>query len=235
MSAKTTLHFIRHGDAIPELGAAFDAATGYDVLGLSAKGRVQARALAARMAATTDLGAIYSSPTLRARETADAIAAATGLAVRLEPRVREVYLGSESVEHVAAQDRARIVKERLASLAVIAIRDGSWAAVPGVEAGSEVRARMLSAVDEIVAAHPDQHVAIVSHAGSINAYLASILGISRDFFFPIGNTSLNSVRIAEGRPLLLRLNDTAHLERGRWNADLEIDAPAQSGAASTPA
>ena len=214
MSAKTTLHFIRHGDAIPEPGAAFDATTGYDVLGLSAKGVVQARALAARMAATTELGAIYASPTLRARETAEAVAAATGLDVRLDPRVREVYLGSESVEHVPAADRARIVKERLASLAVIAIRDGSWAAVPGVEPGSEVRARMLAAVDEIVASHPDQQVAIVSHAGSINAYLAAILGISRDFFFPIGNTSLNSVRVANGNVLLLRLNDTAHLERG---------------------
>jgi probable phosphoglycerate mutase len=222
MSGKTTVHFIRHGDAIPEPGAAFDATAGYDVLGLSAKGRLQARALGARVAATTELGAIYSSPTLRARETAEAVAAPTGLEVRLEPRVREVYLGSESVEHVPAADRARIVKERLASLAVIAIRDGSWAAVPGVEAGSEVRARMLAAVDDIVAAHPDQHVAVVSHAGSINAYLAAILGISRDFFFPIGNTSLSSVRFTDGRPLLMRLNDTAHLE------------PAQRGAASTP-
>jgi hypothetical protein len=40
-----------------------------------------------------------------------------------------------------------------------------------------------------------------------------MLGVPRDFFYPIGNTSLNSVRFAEGRPLLLRLNDTAHLER----------------------
>jgi probable phosphoglycerate mutase len=213
MGSKTTIHFIRHGDAIPEPGAAFDAATGYDVLGLSAKGRAQADALAQRLAATVHLSAIYASPTRRAKETAEALAEATGLEVRLDDRVREVYLGSESVEHVAPDERARVVRERLASLAVIAIRDGSWRAVPNVEPGEDVRARMCEAVDAIVAAHPYGHVAIVSHAGSINAYLATVLGIARDFFFPIGNTSLSSVRIEDGTALLMRLNDTAHLER----------------------
>jgi broad specificity phosphatase PhoE len=214
MSAKTTVHLIRHGDAIPEPGKTFDAQSGYDILGLSPKGRAQVEALAERLLATTDLAAVYASPTLRARETAEAIGAATGLEVRLDPRVREVYLGDESVEHVPREERARVVKERLEMLAVIAIRDGSWAAVPNVEPGAEVRARMQAAVDEIVAAHPDRHVAIVSHAGSINAYLAAQLNIPRDFFFPIGNTSLNSVRVMDGRALLLRLNDTAHLEKG---------------------
>jgi probable phosphoglycerate mutase len=210
---RTTIHFIRHGDAVPDAGATFDAATGYDILGLSTKGIAQARAMAERVAATVDLAAIYASPTLRARETAEALASAAGLEVAFDARVREVYLGSESVEHVAPEDRARMVKERLESLAVMALRDGSWTAVPDVEPGVEVRARVQSAVDDIVAKHPNQHVAIVSHAGSINAYFANILGVRRDFFFPIGNTSLNSVRIENGKPLMLRLNDTAHLER----------------------
>jgi broad specificity phosphatase PhoE len=214
MALTTTLHLIRHGDAVPEPGKTFDPQTGYDVLGLSPKGRAQAAALAERLVATTELAAIYASPTLRAKETAEVIGRATGLEVRLDPRVREIYLGDESVEHIAPEERARFIRERLENLAKIALRDGSWAAVPGVEPGAEVRARMQSAVDEIVASHPGEHVAIVSHAGSINAYLAAQLGVPRDFFFPIGNTSLNSVRITEGRVQLLRLNDTAHLEKG---------------------
>jgi broad specificity phosphatase PhoE len=210
----TTLHFIRHGDAVPSSEHALASDSGYDVLSLSAKGRVQAEALAERVAGTIELSAIYSSPTLRAKETAEAVARATRLEVRLDTRIREVYLGDESVAGFAPEERARVVRERLEMLANIALRDGSWAAVPGVEPTSEVRARMFSAVDDILAAHPSGHVAIVSHAGSINAYLASLLGIPRDFFFPIGNTSLNSVRVADGRAMLLRLNDTAHLEKG---------------------
>ena len=214
MSAKTTLHLIRHGDALPEPGKVFDPVSGYDVLGLSEKGRAQADALAARLAATTELAAVYASPTLRARETAETIARASGLAVRFDRRVREIYLGDESVDHIPPEDRARVVRERLAMLAEIALRDGSWAAVPGVEPAAEVRARMQAALDDIVASHAGSDVAIVSHAGSINAYLAAQLGIARDFFFPIGNTSVSSVRVTGGAVMLLRLNDTAHLERG---------------------
>jgi broad specificity phosphatase PhoE len=210
----TTLHFIRHGDAVPSSEQALESGSGYDVLSLSAKGRVQAEALAERVAGTIEVAAIYTSPTLRAKETAETIARATGLDVRLDPRIREVYLGDESVERFAPADRARVVRERLEMLANIALRDGSWAAVPGVEPTAEVRARMTAAVDDILAAHPSGHIAIVSHAGSINVYLASLLGIPRDFFFPIGNTSLSSVRVADGRAMLVRLNDTAHLEKG---------------------
>jgi probable phosphoglycerate mutase len=210
----TTLHFIRHGDAIPSSDHTLESGAGYDVLSLSAKGRAQAEALAERLLATTELSAIYASPTLRAKETAEAIGRATGLEVRLDPRIREIYLGDESVAGVAPAERARVVRERLEMLANIALRDGSWAAVPGVEPTAEVRARMLAAVEDILAEYPSGNVAVVSHAGSINAYLASLLGIPRDFFFPIGNTSINSVRVADGRAMLLRLNDTAHLEKG---------------------
>jgi broad specificity phosphatase PhoE len=213
MSAKTTLHLIRHGDAIPEPGKVFDPETGYDVLGLSVKGRAQAEALAERLRATTQLGAVYASPTLRAKETALAIARATGLEVRFDPRVREIYLGDESVAHVAPEERARVVRERLETLAQIALRDGSWSAVPGVEPAADVKARMRAAIDDILTAHPGAQVAIVSHAGAINTYLADLLGVPRDFFFPTGNTSLSSVRMENGRAILLRLNDTAHLER----------------------
>ncbi len=210
---KTIVHFIRHADAVPEFDAELDPSTGYDVLGLSAKGAAQAEALAQRMFATTPLAAVYSSPTRRARETADAVARAAGLDVWTDERLREVYLGEETLESVPASERARAVRERLATMAAVAVRDGGWSILPDVEPGADVRARMASAVDEIVERHPGAHVAIVSHAGSINAYLAQMLGVARDFFFPIGNTSLNSVRFGDGPALLLRLNDIAHLER----------------------
>jgi broad specificity phosphatase PhoE len=210
---KTTVHFIRHADAVPDHDAQLDAESGYDVLGLSAKGAAQAEALAQRLFATVPLAAVYSSPTRRAHETAGAVARAAGLEVRIDARLREVFLGEDRLDGVAPADRASAVRERLNLMATVAVRDGGWSALPGVEPAAEVRARMLSAVSELVERHAGSQIAIVSHAGSINAYLAQMLGIPRDFFYPIGNTSLNSVRFAEGRPLLLRLNDTAHLER----------------------
>jgi len=210
---KTTVHFVRHADAVPAHDAQLDAQAGYDVLGLSAKGAAQAEALAQRLFATVRLDAVYSSPTRRAHETAGAVARAAGLEVRTDDRLREVFLGQDRLDGVLPADRANAVRERLNLMATVALRDGGWAALPDVEPAAEVRARMQSAVTEIVERHAGSQIAIVSHAGSINAYLAQMLGIPRDFFYPIGNTSLNSVRFAEGRSLLLRLNDTAHLER----------------------
>jgi len=210
---KTTIHLIRHGDAVPDPDAVIDPENGYDFLPLSAKGRRQAAALAERLRATTPLVAVYSSATLRAHETATAVADAFGLTVRTEERVREIHLGTESVAHLPGEARAEAVRTRLAGFAAIAVREGSWASVPGSEPTEDVRARVLAAVADITERHPYEHVALVSHAGTINAYFAAILGTGRAFFFPTGNTSLSTVRIEDGRPLVVRLNDTAHLER----------------------
>jgi broad specificity phosphatase PhoE len=214
-SGKTTIHLIRHGDAVPDADAAIDPERGYDLLGLSAKGKAQAASLAARLRAAMPIAAVYSSETLRAHETAAATADAFGLAVRHDTRLREIYLGTESVAHLPPAERADAVRERLAGFAAMAVRDGSWAKVPGSEPAAEVRARVTAAVDEIAARHPYEHVALFSHAGTINAYFAGVLGTARDFFFPTGNTALSTVRIEDGRPLVVRINDTAHLERRR--------------------
>ncbi len=210
---RTIVHLIRHGDALPDAGATFTGAAGYDDLGLSAKGKHQANALGSRLASSTTLAGIYASPTRRAHETATAVATACGLGVVVDERLREVHLGDESLPaHLAADARAAAIRARLADLAAIALRDGSWNAIAGAEPAPSVAERMTAAVADIARAHPGDHVALVSHAGAINAYFARLLGVAHAFFFPAGNTSLSSVRIEGGRGLVLRLNDTAHLE-----------------------
>jgi len=211
---RTTIHLIRHADAVPELGAELDAAADYDALGLSRTGIAQAAALARRVAAgRARPAAIYASPTRRAHETAATLAGALELDVVLDPRLREFELGPlVGRGDPPAAERSRLIRARLAELAAIALRDGSWRTVPEAEPAAGVRARMSAAVEAAVERHRGAHVALVSHAGAINAYLAGIVGTSRDFFFPAGNTSLSSVRFVAGTVSLVRLNDTAHLE-----------------------
>ena len=208
----TTLHLIRHGHAVPEADAALADADDYDNMDLSRKGVAQAAALARRLRATIPVAAVYTSPTRRAFQTANPIATAFGYEPALEPRVREIALGTETYAHVPGHERANAMRARLRELAAVALRDGSWDSVPGTESASDVLARVRAAIDDIVARHRGAHVAIVSHAGSIESYVASVLGIARPFFYPIYNTSLNSVRLTHGRAIVLRLNDTAHLE-----------------------
>ncbi|MHB8146727.1 MAG: histidine phosphatase family protein [Vulcanimicrobiaceae bacterium] len=206
----TELYLIRHADAKPH-----DDDTDIDVTyrdaPLSALGRSQAVSLAERCA-HEGVAAIIASPSRRTLETAHYIAEATTAAVTADERLREVHIGEfDRPLDPGSGTIAGAVRARLDHLAVIALRDGGWSSIPGTEPSIDVRTRMRSAAGDAIAAHPGKRVLLVSHAGAINAYLADLLGIECDFFFPAGNTSISVVRASSTRRLLIRLNDTAHL------------------------
>ena len=196
------LYVVRHADAVPESDEAFTVYDDYEAHPLSTRGRAQAEAVAERCA-ELQLAAVYSSPIRRARETAVAIAAAAGVEVIDEPGVREISIGPT--------DDAMALRDRLAWLAMIAMRDGSWKGIDGTELSANVRARMLGALDAIATRHPGERVAVVSHAGAINAALGAIASSDHDFLFPLANASVSVLRIGGGRRLLMSANETAHL------------------------
>ena len=196
------LHVVRHADAVPESEEAFTIYDDYEAHPLSARGRAQAAAVAKRCA-ELDVIAVYSSPVRRARETADAIAAAAGVAVREEPAVREIAIGP--------LDDELHLRERLAWLAMVAMRDGSWDVIPGTETSSGVRTRVLGALDAIASRHPGERVVVVAHAGAINAALGALASSDHDFLFPLANASVSVVRIGNNRRLVMSANETAHL------------------------
>lgn len=210
-SGATDIYLIRHGDALP---AAEDIIAGdYDAQSLSALGRQQARAAGERLR-ETHLAAVYSSPIGRARETAEAIAAVQGLEVAVESDLREVGLGRvgpEMGDDLPPEEVLKRIKAALHEIAVVAVTSGTWNSLPGAEPSSELRARMVGVVRRLAAVHPGHRIALVSHGGAINAYLAAVLGIQRDYFFPAANASISSVRVRDERAMLLGLNDIAHL------------------------
>jgi broad specificity phosphatase PhoE len=207
----TELYLIRHGDALPDAGEV--AGLGYDEQGLSQRGRLQAQALAERMR-TVELGAVYSSPLLRARETAEAVASVRSVKVSIDSDLREVALGPIGTlpgPGVSAEEIARLIHDRLRQIALVAVTTGNWSSIPGSEPSLQLRRRLVGAVERISGRHAGQRVALVSHAGAINAYLAAILGLERDYFFPTANTSISVVRVKGQRQMLFALNDVGHL------------------------
>jgi broad specificity phosphatase PhoE len=221
----TEILLIRHADALPS--AEEVVAGGYDEQALSELGRRQALALAERLrpsaratsgsgTAALPLAAVYSSPIARAHQTARAVAEAHGFAVRIEEDLREVRLGPVGPDVFASlmpQELTEALRTRLQSIALLAVSSGGWSGIPGSEPSAELRERITGALARIAIAHPGERVAAVSHAGSINAYFAELLGIERDYFFPTANTSISVVRIKGERRLLLALNDVAHLHQ----------------------
>ncbi len=200
----TEIHLVRHADAVPDETAAGTAYGEYDLHALSARGRAQAEAAAERFA-SMGIAAVYASPIRRALETGLAIAMRAGIdEVAKERELREVEIGEMEAGELT-------MRERLELLAIIAIRDGSWDAIPGTEPSAAVRVRMTAALDAIAARHRGARVVAVGHAGAINAYLGEVAGTPHDFIFPLANASVSVVRVGGGRRLLMSANETAHL------------------------
>ena len=121
---------------------------------------------AAALLAGRPLCAIYSSDLLRARQTAEIIARVTGEQVRLDPRLREVYLG-EWEGRLFSEIRARYpaeIQER--ELHPVDSRP------PGGETLAELWQRVRQVVAEIAARHPGEEVVLVSHGLTLAALIA---------------------------------------------------------------
>lgn len=113
--------------------------------------------------------AIVSSDLIRARVTADALAARTGLPVVEDPRLRETSGGSWE-----GLSRAEI--EALQPGALAAWAAGSDLRPGGGERRSEVALRMIAAVNDALNALPNGSVlVVVSHGGSSRAAMATML------------------------------------------------------------
>lgn len=173
-------------------------------VGLSDSGLAQAAALA-RAVARRRVGAIYSSPLRRARETAEIVAKERGLAVTLVNELRELSLGvweGRTVDDVLATEAEayRNWRERPYDCPP-----------PEGEHIADVARRVLPVMELIVSSHADgQEALVVSHGGVISVYLCHLLGLSPNALWQlaIGNASLSIV----DPPRVLTLNDTAHLE-----------------------
>jgi probable phosphoglycerate mutase len=86
-----------------------------------------------------------------------------------------------------------------------------WDVIPGAESNAALLTRILSAMNRIVAAHPDQLVVVVTHGGVIAHLLAHATG-SRPFAFSgPDNASISHIVVVNGQMVLRRFNDTSHL------------------------
>ena len=207
----TEVYLIRHGDALPD---ASELRPGdYDAQALSDLGRQQADALARRLH-ETHFDALYSSPLLRTRQTAAPLARLLGVDVEAVDDLREIELGPVGPalpEGATPDEMAAHLRDRLREIALRAATSGTWSSFPGSEDATRFRARVAAAHDALAARHPGGRIACFGHGGTINVYVAAVLGLDRDFFFPVANTAISVVRGKGDRRVVLALNDVGHL------------------------
>jgi broad specificity phosphatase PhoE len=162
------LHLVRHGQTDWNLAGRFQ---GQADPPLNATGREQAQALAAALEAGRH-GALYTSDLARARQTAAALAARTGLPVRLERRLRELHHG--------AWDGLLLAEIQAGWPAEWAERDRDpeGARPPGGETVGEVAGRVWAALDAIARRHPGADVLVVSHGLALATALCRARGLA---------------------------------------------------------
>ena len=175
---------------------------------LSEKGREQAAALGARLA-DLPIAVVYASPIERTMQTAAAVAAHHDLPVEALPGVIEADYGEwtgGTISELAKTDLWRTVQ-----------RAPSRARFPNGESMTEMQARMVGALEELVARHPGETVVVVSHADPIKAAIAHFTGMHLDQFqrIVVSPASVTVFDLSPHGAAMLKCNDTGSLEELR--------------------
>lgn len=199
---------IRHGEQES------DIATGADFRDppLSERGRAQAAALGESLK-DRHIDAVYASPLQRALDTARAITAHRD---DMEPKIiddlrehelfRDLPEGS-NIGDIMSRELLRALTSRL-------INEQSADAYPFSEGSAEFRKRSVNAVEQAIWSQRGQRIAVVCHAGVINAYVSHVMKSPYDFVFGPDHTSISVVDALEHRRMVRRLNDSYHLRAG---------------------
>jgi alpha-ribazole phosphatase len=168
-------------------------------VGLSAAGRAHARELAERLR-RLEFAAVYTSPRLRARETAAPIAAARGLEAVTDDGLRELDFGElegRTYDEIAASDPElyRAWMETPTSVRF-----------PGGESFADLKERAVAALDRIRARH--DAALVVTHGGVLRAGVAAWLGMPDAAIFRLDERycGLTIVDWLEDAPLVRLLN-----------------------------
>ena len=191
--SKTRLYLVRHGES---LGNCRHILLGHTDWDLSPLGYEQAEECAAALA-NIKFAAIYSSPLMRAYNTAIPNAKIRGADITVAPELIEQSIGEWEAR--PSEEVANNYKE---------IYDTVWKKhyskfrAPGGESTEEVANRIYSALEAISKRHEGQNVLLCFHGAAIRAFFSKISGhdaeTSDNFFFP-SNASYTLVDYEGGR------------------------------------
>ena len=205
----TTLHLVRHAETGDNVAMRLSGWTDTD---LSPKGEGQIQLLADHFNREHGhVDALYSSPLIRARRTAEAIGALTGHVPILLDDLREMYFGE--LDGQPFEELKEAYAHLLAADENSEIEDFMW---PSGESRSGFTSRVLRVTDAIAHRHAGRSVGVVTHGGVIATLLTIVHGESaanwRQWVVP--NASLTEI---VWDPLshtgaVVRHGDAAHLE-----------------------
>ena len=200
---KTEIIFIRHGETEWNSQQRMQGHSNSD---LSSVGQTQIQALGQWMK-NVPFDHIYSSDSLRAKQTAEAITQFSGHELKIDLRLREKNLG---VFEGLTSEEARERHPEVFSLFKTA---GSKYVIDEGESTQQLQDRALEIVDEIRIKHPKERVLLVTHGGLIRVVMKHSLGLSLETptRFLIRNTGVFRL-VWEDKWIVSQMGGVSHLE-----------------------
>jgi broad specificity phosphatase PhoE len=200
----TTLFLVRHGRTGWNKEQIF---RGTRDVPLDAVGKEEALMVGERLKAE-GITAVYSSPLSRARETAEAIARFHKVEVKVLPGLIDLNFGEW--EGMSLKE----VQERYPDLFQQWQQAPHQVTFPSGEGLAVVRSRVIEAVGDVVAHHPQEAVALVSHRVVLKVLICALLGLANSHFWNIGQdtAAINCFQHRNGTWIVNFLNDTCHLK-----------------------
>ncbi len=200
----TLIFALRHGETAWNREGRLQ---GHLNLPLNDMGQAQARRLGAALADQA-IDAVYASDLDRALSTAKAVAAAHGLPVHTDPRLRERSFG---------RFEGRLWADIEADYPEAAVRwkqrDPTFEP-PGGESLTTFYARCIEAASSIALAHAGQTVALVAHGGVLDCLYraATHVDLQAPRSWLLGNASINRLLHTPQGFSLVGWNDDHHLQ-----------------------
>ena len=200
---ETEIFLIRHGETEWNSQQRMQGHSNSD---LSSVGQAQIQALGQWMK-NVPFDHIYSSDSLRAKQTAEAITQFSGHELKIDLRLREKNLGIfEGLTSEEARKRHPEVFRLFKS-------SGSKYEIDEGESTQQLQDRALEIVEEIRIKHPEERVLLVTHGGFIRVVMKHSLGLSLETptRFLIRNTGVFRL-VWEDKWIVSQMGGVSHLD-----------------------
>ena len=202
----TRIVLIRHGQTIWNREQRF---RGQADVELDEFGQRQAKATGRYVAARWPVVAVYASPLQRTMQTAQAIARAQELTAVPLGGLLDINFGEWQGQ------QSKEVAQRSPELFRAWQQYPHTVHFPGGEKLDDVRGRIVAALDDVVARHKGQKVALVSHTVANRMLLCAVLGWGNERFWRLRQETcaVNVFDVEKDGDFTIGLiNDTSHLQ-----------------------
>lgn len=204
--SKTELILVRHGATPANLTQPYRLQGLRPDSRLAETGKQQAQALGKALA-RFGIATVYASPLVRSRQTASFVARSRNLPVVIEKGIIEADIGDWT--GLTWPEIERRWPRECQAFHQAPQRHGYL----GGENLADVRRRALPAVQQLIARHPGQTIAVVSHGVVNRVLLAGWLNLPLRYCrqIPQDNAAFNLIEFNQGKARVRTVNAVSHL------------------------